>query len=145
MDKEKVLFVCVHNSARSQIAEAYLNALGGDRFEAYSAGLEPTTINPLAVAVMKEEGIDIARNQTKGVFDLYKKNMLFRYVISVCDEASQRCPIFPGAFETIKWSFPDPAGLTGTHEVKLRETRKIRDMIKTKVTEFVKRGENVSR
>lgn len=97
MTKKRVLFVCVHNSARSQMAEAFLNNLGGDRFEAVSAGLEPGTLNPLVVEVMKEAGIDISQNRTKSVFDLFKKGELFSYVITVCDEASaQRCPVFPG-------------------------------------------------
>ena len=87
-DKKRVLFVCVHNSARSQMAEAFLNTLAGDRFEAMSAGLEPGTLNPLVVEVMKEVGIDISRNQTKSAFDLFKKGELFSYVITVCDAAS---------------------------------------------------------
>ncbi len=96
-DKKRVLFVCVHNSARSQIAEAFLNALAGDRFEAMSAGLEPGTLNPLVVEVMKEAGIDISRNQTKSAFDLFKKGELFSYVVTVCDAASaEQCPLFPG-------------------------------------------------
>ena len=95
-DKKRVLFVCVHNSARSQIAEAFLNALAGDRFEAMSAGLEPGTLNPLVVEVMKEVGIDISRNQTKSAFDLFKKGELFSYVITVCDAASaEHVPAFP--------------------------------------------------
>jgi arsenate reductase len=96
-DKKRVLFVCVHNSARSQIAEAFLNALAGDRFEAMSAGLEPGTLNPLVVEVMKEVDIDISRNQTKSAFDLFKKGELFSYVVTVCDAASaEQCPLFPG-------------------------------------------------
>ena len=106
-NRKRVLFVCVHNSARSQIAEAFLNTLAGDRFEAVSAGLEPGTLNPLAVEVMKEVGIDISKNRTKSVFDLYAAGALFSYVIAVCDaEAAQRCPIFPGITKTIVWSFP---------------------------------------
>src|SRR6266496_1921852 len=86
MARIKVLFVCVHNSARSQMAEAYLNHFGEGRFEAESAGLEPGTLNPLVVHVMREDGIDISRNETKGVFDMIKQGKLFEYVITVCDE-----------------------------------------------------------
>ncbi|MGE5847478.1 MAG: arsenate reductase ArsC [Ignavibacteria bacterium] len=100
MNKLKVLFVCVHNSARSQMAEAYLNKFGGDRFFAESAGLEPGKLNPLIVDVMKEEGIDISNKKTNDVFEFYKKGKFYSYVIAVCDkEAAKRCPIFPGIGE----------------------------------------------
>ena len=135
MNKKRVLFVCVHNSARSQIAEAFLNALAGDRFEAVSAGLEPGKLNPLVVEVMKEAGIDISRNQTKSAFDLFKKGELFSYVITVCDAASaEQCPLFPGLLTAqIHWSFPDPSAFTGTYEEKLAQTRILRDTIKDKI------------
>ena len=94
-ERIRVLFVCVHNSARSQMAEAFLNHLAGDRFEAESAGLEPGDLNPLAVEVMREVGIDISGNQTKSVFQFYKENRLYKYVVAVCDEAAQTCSIFP--------------------------------------------------
>ncbi len=117
--KAKILFVCIHNSARSQIAEAYLKNIGGKEFEAESAGLEPGKLNPLVVEVMKEEGIDISKNQIKDVFDLFKKGMIFSHVISVCDEVSaEKCPIFPGPCKRISWSFNDPSLFTGTHEEK---------------------------
>ena len=139
-DKKRVLFVCVHNSARSQIAEAFLNALAGDRFEAMSAGLEPGTLNPLVVEVMKEVGIDISRNQTKSAFDLFKKGELFSYVVTVCDAASaEQCPLFPGLLTAqIHWSFADPSSFTGTHEEKLAQTRAVRDAIKAKIEEWLK-------
>ena len=134
MHKEKVLFVCIHNSARSQIAEAWLNHLFGDRFEAHSAGLEAGMLNPLAVAVMTEVDIDISHKQTQTVYSLLKKGELFSYVITVCDEASaEQCPIFPGATRRLHWSFPDPAQLTGTEEEKLTKIRVIRDNIKTAI------------
>jgi arsenate reductase len=137
-DRKRVLFVCVHNSARSQMAEAFLNTLAGDRFLAVSAGLEPGTLNPLAVEVMKEAGIDISKNATKSVFDLYAAGALFAFVIAVCDaEAAQRCPIFPGITKTIVWSFPDPAAFTGTWQEKLARTREVRDAIKAKIEEFI--------
>jgi arsenate reductase len=140
MDKKRVLFVCVHNSARSQMAEAFLNSIAGDRFEAMSAGLEPGTMNPLAVEVMKEIGIDISHNQTKSAFDLYKKGELFSYVITVCDVASaERCPLFPGLLTAqIHWSFTDPSSFTGTYEEKLTQTRAVRDAIKTKIKEWLR-------
>src|ERR1043165_4640931 len=97
MTRKKVLFICIHNSARSQMAEAFLNQICGHEFEAYSAGLEPGTLNPIVVKVMQEIGIDISRNQTKAIFDIYKSVANFSYVITVCDETSaERCPIYPG-------------------------------------------------
>ena len=135
----KVLFVCVHNSARSQMAEAFLNKLAGHKFEAQSAGLEPGELNPLAVEVMREVGIDISRNKAKSAFDLYQRGELFSYVITVCDEKSaQRCPIFPGLLtQTINWSIDDPASFTGTLEEKLEKTRRVRDAIKAKIEAFI--------
>ncbi len=138
MEKIKVLFVCIHNSARSQIAEAFLNHLAGNRFEATSAGLEKGTLNPLAVRVMSEVGIDISKNQTKDVFEFYKNGRLFNYVVTVCDAAnSERCPIFPSASKTFHWSFEDPSSLTGTEEEKLEKTRLVRNEIETEVKKFI--------
>ena len=137
-EKYRVLFVCVHNSARSQMAEAFLNKLAGDRFEAESAGFEPGPLNPLAVEVMKEAGIDISANKAKAVFGLYKEGRLYDYVITVCDEASaERCPIFPGRVTRLHWSFENPANLTGSHEEQLAKTRIIRDQIKARVEELI--------
>jgi arsenate reductase len=139
MKKIKVLFVCVHNSARSQIAEAYLNSMYGDRFEAQSSRLEPGVLNSYAVGVMGEVGLDISRNKTKDVFDFVKKGEIFGYVITVCDGANaERCPIFSGITKRLHWSFPDPAILRGTDEEKLQGTREIRDAIKTQIEEWVK-------
>ena len=130
MGKGRILFVCVHNSARSQMAEALVNHLAGDMFEAESAGLEPGTLNPLAVEAMQEMGIDISAKQTQSVFDLYKSGRMFSYVITVCDEATaERCPIFPGVTKRLHWSFPDPSALKGTHDEKLKETITIRNQI----------------
>lgn len=134
MEKKKVLFVCIHNSARSQMAESFLNLLAGDRFEAESAGLEPGLLNPLVVEVMKEIGIDISQNTTKGVFDFIKQGKLFHYVITVCDETSgSRCPIYPGYAKRLHWNFPDPSALEGTRDEKLQAARRIRDEIKARV------------
>jgi len=139
MDKIKVLFVCVHNSARSQMAEALLKKIGGDRFEVESAGLEPGVLNPIVVEAMKEIGIDISGNKTKSVFDFYKQGKLYNYVFTVCDESSaQKCPIFPGTKENIHWSFADPSAFSGSREEKLAGTRKVRDEIKKKIEEWVK-------
>ncbi|MFA6169362.1 MAG: arsenate reductase ArsC [Candidatus Margulisiibacteriota bacterium] len=144
MEKIKVLFICVHNSARSQIAEAFLKKIGGDRFEVESAGLEPGTLNPLAVDVMKEIGIDISRNQTKSAFDFYKQGKKYHYVITVCDAAgSEKCPIFPGARAQLGWSFADPSSFKGDQAERLAQTRVVRDEIKRKIESWVKEIENV--
>jgi arsenate reductase (thioredoxin) len=132
--KKKILFVCIHNSARSQMAEAFLNQICGEEFEAFSAGLEPGKLNPIVVEVMQEAGIDLAGNKTKSVFDMIQSGKLFAYVITVCDETSaERCPIFPGVTKRLHWGFPDPSAIQGTHDDKLARTREIRDLIKAKV------------
>jgi arsenate reductase len=137
MKKQKVLFVCVHNSARSQMAEAWLNYFYGDRFEAQSAGLEPGELNPLAVKVMEEAGIDIAKNKTKSVFGFLTSGELFSWVITVCDESStERCPVFPGMAQRLHWSFPDPSTVSGSPEERLAAVRKIRDAIKAAVKQW---------
>lgn len=137
--KSKVLFVCIHNSARSQMAEAFLNARCPERFEAQSAGLEPGKLNPVVVDAMHERGIDISRKPTKSVFDMFKTGTMFEYVITVCDEASaERCPIFPGLAKRLHWSFPDPSAFQGTPEVKLQRTREIRDMVERQVETWCK-------
>lgn len=136
--KIKVLFVCIHNSARSQMAEAFLNQIAGDRFEAQSAGLEPGTLNPLAVEVMKEVGVDISANRTNSVFDFFKNGSLFDYVITVCDGANaERCPVFPGVTIRVHWSFADPAAIEGEWEHRLAATRLIRDEIRDAVASFI--------
>lgn len=138
MQKKRVLFVCIHNSARSQMAEAFLNNMAGDRFEAESAGIEPGVLNPLAVEVMKEAGIDISQNKTKGVFEFVKKGKLFHYVITVCDETSAKgCPAFPGLAKRLHWSFHDPSTFEGTYEERLEKTRRVRDEIKNRIIEWL--------
>ena len=132
--KSNVLFICVHNSARSQMAEAWLNHICGDFFAAESAGLEPGTLNPLVVEAMQEVGIDISKKKTQAVFDVFKSGKLFSYVITVCDETSaEKCPIFAGVAKRLHWSFPDPSTLVGSRENKLVEVRKIRDEIRSKI------------
>jgi len=136
--KIKVLFVCIHNSARSQMAEAFLNQIAGDHFDSQSAGLEPGTLNPLAIEVMKEVGVDISANRTNSVFDFFKNGILFDYVITVCDGANaERCPVFPGVTRRVHWSFADPAGIKGDWEQRLAETRLIRDEIRASVISFI--------
>jgi arsenate reductase len=136
--KKRVLFLCIHNSARSQMAAAFLKQAGGDRFEVESAGLEPGKLNPLVVAAMKQIGIDISRNPTQSVFDLFKSGQRFQYVISVCDEASaERCPIFPGVTTRLNWSFADPSTFTGSDAERLKQVVAVRDEIRTKIDEFL--------
>jgi arsenate reductase len=139
MDKRKVLFICVHNSARSQMAEAFLKKYGGNRFEVESAGLEPGKLNPVVVEVMKEVGIDISQNKTKSVFVFFKQGKLYHYVITVCDESqSEQCPIFPGVSKKLHWGFADPSGFTGSMEDKLKHTREVRDKIKDQIIKWLK-------
>lgn len=136
--KHKVLFVCIHNSARSQMAEAFLSQLGIEHFEAESAGIEPGKLNPNVVQVMKEIGIDIGNNETKDVFSMFRQGKMFQAVITVCDAASaERCPIFPGMTKRLGWSFPDPSQFTGSQEEILEQTRQVRDEIRDKVKEFI--------
>jgi len=131
------LFICVHNSARSQMAAALLNKRCGEFFEAQSAGLEPGTLNPLAVEVLREMEIDISKNKTQAVFDVFKSGELFAYVITVCDESEAAgCPIFPGVTTRLHWSFPDPSQFTGTLEQRMDETRRVRDKIDNQIRRF---------
>jgi arsenate reductase len=125
--KVKVLFLCTGNSARSQMAEGYLRRVAADRFEALSAGIEPGGLNPLAVEVMREIGIDISHQKSKDIRDLLGVDIA--YVITVCDHAREHCPIFPGTHKFLHWSFEDPAAVEGPQEEKLAIFRRIRDEI----------------
>ena len=142
----KVLFLCGHNSARSQMAEAFLKKIGREAFEVESAGLElAERINPLVIEVMKEIGIDLSGKSMQRVSDLFQQGRLYDYVIAVCDAAKAgKCPIFPGVCKRLHWPFEDPAALEGTWEEKLEKTRLIRDEIRqqveTWVEELVKEG-----
>lgn len=141
MDKERILFVCSHNAARSQMAEAFLKQLAGDRFEVESAGIEPGTLNPTVVEAMKEIGIDLSQNKTKSVFDFYRQGKHYDYVVTVCDESQAgKCPVFPGTVATkrIHWSFDDPSSFQGTREEKIERTREVRDKIKRRIMEWLK-------
>lgn len=133
--KKSVLFVCIHNSARSQMAEAFLNRIGSDQFEAQSAGIEPGRLNPAVVQVMQELGIDLSGNKTKSVSDMLQAAKTFAYVITVCDETSaERCPVFPGGATRLHWGFADPSSFEGNRDEILRRTREVRDAIRQKIT-----------
>jgi arsenate reductase (thioredoxin) len=137
MRRQKVLFICVHNSARSQMAAALLNETCGEFFEAHSAGLEPGTINPLAVEALHELGIDISKNKTQRVFDVWKSGQMFQFVVTVCSEAeAEGCPIFPAVATRLHWPFDDPSKFTGTHEERLERTRRVRDQIRARIDSF---------
>ncbi len=135
--KQKVLFVCIHNSARSQMAKAFLKQMCPDFFEAHSAGLEPGTLNPLVVEAMQEIGVDLSGHRTKSVDEMLRSGRVFSHVVTVCDGASaERCPIFPGGGKRLHWGFPDPSALTGTREQRMAGVREIRDAIQAKVREW---------
>ena len=137
MKKPKVLFVCIHNSARSQMAEALLNHACGEHFQAFSAGLEAGTLNPLAVEAMRLMGLDISGHQTRSVWDFTKEGALFSHVITVCDETSaERCPVFPFGVKRLHWSFADPSAFQGTPEERLARTIEVRDQIRAKINEW---------
>ncbi len=136
--KKKVLFICVHNSARSQMAEAYLKLLGEDQFETESAGFEPTVINPLVVKTMKEEGIDLSDKKTQDVYDLLKQSRFFGYIVTVCERAREtQCPTFPGVAKKLHWDLENPEDFTGTDEEKLTKVRVLRNKIKKLVQQFI--------
>jgi arsenate reductase len=137
--KIRVLFLCGHNSARSQMAEAFLGVIGRGSFEVESAGLElADRINPLVVEVMKEVGIDLEGKRMQRVFDLFRENRHYDYVIAVCDAAKAgKCPVFPGSCKKLHWPFEDPAGLEGTWEEKLEKTRAIREEIRLRIENWI--------
>ena len=135
---ETVLFVCIHNSARSQMAEAFVNARHGDRLRAYSAGLEAGTLNPTVVAALRGEGIDIAAHRSKSVTDPEIRARAYDYVITVCDEASaEACPVYPTRGTRLHWSFADPSSFTGTPAARLARTCEVRDAIARRVEAWV--------
>jgi arsenate reductase len=137
MDKMRVLFICTGNSARSQMAEGFLRFYAGDKYEAYSAGLDPKPIHPLTIKVMKEVGIDISGQYSKSLKD-YLGTVFFGYVITVCDQADKDCPtIFPGMGKRLHWSLEDPTKMVGADEEKLKKFREIRDKISQMVKEWV--------
>jgi arsenate reductase len=129
--KQRVLFLCTGNSARSQMAEGILRHLAGDRFEVFSAGTKPSVVNPNAIIAMREIGVDISHHHSKHVNECFGKP--FDTVITVCDNARETCPILPGNAKQIHWSFEDPAAVEGTPEQKLAAFRKIRDQIRFRI------------
>ncbi len=138
MEKPKVLFLCTGNSARSQMAEGYLRHVAGDWFEPLSAGVDPKGLNPLAIEVMQEIGIDIANQQSKNVAEFF--GQAIPYVITVCDNARERCPLFPRTDKFFHWSFDDPALAVGSHDDKLRVFRRVRDELRCRIDEELVRS-----
>jgi arsenate reductase len=135
MIKPKVLFVCTENSSRSQMAEGFLRQRAGDRFDVHSAGAQPTKLNPVAVEVMKEIGVDISGHHSKDVAQFLGQT--FQYVIRVCDKLREKCPVLPGAIWYLDWSFEDPAAAQGTASERIAVFRRIRDEIEEKTLEFI--------
>lgn len=138
---QRVLFLCTGNSARSQMAEAFLRKYDGNYFEAHSAGLEPKGINPFTIQVMQEKGIDISDQTSKGI-DTYLGKVLFQYLVTVCDDAEKNCPtVWPGVNTRMHWSFEDPAAFQGSDEAKLEKFRQIRDMLEEKIKSWLSEQE----
>jgi arsenate reductase len=137
MNTPKVLFLCTGNSARSQMAEALLRKFASGRFDVYSAGLEPSVVNPYAIRVMEEIGVDMSSHRSKSLNE-YLGKVHFAYLITVCDRAEQKCPIFPGMSIRLNWPFEDPAMVTGSDELKMSKFRQVRDQIDLKVLEWLK-------
>jgi arsenate reductase (thioredoxin) len=135
MGSPRVLFLCTANSCRSQMAEGWLRHLAGGRFEAASAGAHPSRVNPDAVRVMKEAGIDISVHRSKDVSEFFGQR--FAYVVRVCDRAKEECPIFPGAFRYFDWNLDDPAAAVGSEEERLAVFRRVRDEIAERVRKFL--------
>ncbi|MFZ5517443.1 MAG: arsenate reductase ArsC [Candidatus Zhuqueibacterota bacterium] len=133
--KEKILVLCTGNSCRSQMAEGYFRHFAGEKFEVTSAGLEPSVVNPKAIQVMLEDGVDISSHTSKDVEQFIGQN--FNYIITVCDNAKERCPFFPGQAERILWSFVDPAGAQGSEAEIFAMFRKVRDQIRERIKEFL--------
>lgn len=136
--RRRVLFVCVHNSGRSQMAEAFLNAMAGDRFKAESAGLSPTRIHPLVVEAMAEVGLDLSGSKADSVFEFFKEGRLYDYVITVCDEPEEKeCPMFPGIARRLNWPFDNPEAFQGTHGERLAQVRRVRDEIRASLQKWL--------
>ena len=138
MGRRRLLFLCTHNSARSQMAEGFLRALGGDRFEAASAGTEKTSVNPLAIEVMAERGIDISAHTSKVLDGLLGQP--WDYLVTVCDDANERCPFVPGIGARLHWSFPDPSRATGSRDDRLAAFRRVRDAIEARLADWLRTG-----
>jgi arsenate reductase len=135
----RVLFVCVHNAARSRMAEALLRELGGPGVEVMSAGFEPREVNPLVVEALADLGLSLPSTAPQpSVFELFRAGRHFHYVIGVCDEGhGQKCPLFPGVTQRIYWSFPDPATFTGSHDEQLTRVVRVRDAIRARIESWL--------
>lgn len=144
----RILFVCIHNSGRSQMAEAFLNQLGGPEFVAESAGVEPRPINPDVVRVMQEVGYDLSGVQSDNIVDFFRQGRLYEQVIYVCERGAEKdCPVFPGVRKTLHWPYPDPAALEGDEAERLQALRGTRDQIRQRIEEWLRtaRGEAADR
>ena len=135
MTRRRVLFLCTHNSARSQMAEGWLRAMAGDRFDVASAGTEATRVHPLAARAMSEVGVDLGGHTSKVVDTLLEQP--WDYVITVCDSANERCPVFPGRTTRLHWSFPDPSRAEGTESERLASFRTVRDSIRARLASWL--------
>jgi arsenate reductase (thioredoxin) len=136
VDKQRVLFLCTHNSARSQMAEGFLRSLAGDRFEVASAGTHATRVHPLAIRAMKDVGIDISGQASKVVDEFVEQP--WDYVITVCDAANETCPVFPKTSNRLHWSFDDPSRATGSDAQRLEVFRRVRDQLKRRITDWTR-------
>lgn len=134
----RVLFVCSHNSARGQMAEAFFNHYAHENELAESAGVEPGTLNSYVVRAMAEKGFDLSQNQTKCIFELYKEGHHFTHVVSVCDpEVAEQCPVFPGVMKNVHWNLKDPSAFVGSDEEIMQQVRHVRDAIEEHVRAFL--------
>ena len=140
-DRRKVLFICTHNSARSHMAEGFLNTLYADRYVAWSAGAEPSSVNPLAIEAMKETGINISDHRSKRVDEFLDKD--FDYVVTVCDHAREACPFFPGGKKSLHQGFEDPSGFQGNETEKMALFRKVRDEIRDWIGKTFGKSESI--
>ena len=139
MSKPRILAICIHNSARSQMTEEFIRTCAGDSVEVESAGIEPGPVNPVVAELLLEDGIDIRNKATQSVFDLHRAGNAYDYVIAVCDpEAAEKCPIFPAERKRLHWPFPDPSKASGTQEEQFETIRPIRDQIRETVAAFVR-------
>lgn len=136
MNKQRVLFLCTHNSARSQMAEGFLRSLAGDRFEVASAGTRATRVHPLAIRAMADVGIDLGGHTSKAVDDLVEQP--WDHVITVCDAANETCPLFPEECSRLHWSFEDPSRATGSDHERLEVFRRVRDQIRRRITDWIR-------
>src|SRR5713226_9277330 len=139
----RVLFLCTHNSSRSQMAEGLLRARGGSAFAVFSAGTQPRTVHPLAIRAMQEIGIDISTHTAKGI-EVFAAKPPMDLVVTVCYEAQETCPFFPNARRQVHWGFPDPSRVTGTEEERLAAFRHIRDLIAAKINQWLSRKPSFS-